>query len=159
MRKPLFILKIFARIVAPWNCLQAIGSLRTQGPAYFVTSSDCPQVLGPRLPSSCYPSAISVNAKPHLVRVPCWWRMLASVVGSTSSIDELIICQNAREKRSLLHHLEVASTRSLSLPLGSSLVGLGTQPLGPLSSFMHYIIVNNLEADVSVTEGRFYCVQ
>ena len=52
---------------------------------------------------------------------------------STSLVDESIICQDAGEERSSLHHLEDASTRSSSLPLGSSLEGLGSyiKPAGP----------------------------
>ena len=50
---------------------------------------------------------------------------------SISPIDEPIICQDAGEERSSLHHLEDALTRFLSLPLGSSLVNLGTQLPGP----------------------------
>ena len=77
---------------------------------------------------------INVNAQTHLIGVPCWWRMFASVIGSPSPIDKLIICQDLRERCSSLHHLENASTRPLPLPLGSLLEGLGSyvQPARPI---------------------------
>ena len=49
--------------------------------------------------------------------IHCW---------STSHINKSIICQDAREKRFLLHYLENTLTRSLFLPLGLLLVDLDT---------------------------------
>ena len=46
--------------------------------------SDRYQVVIPLLSSNYYPKVMyhfSLNAKPHLVRVPRWWWMLASIVG------------------------------------------------------------------------------
>ena len=58
---------------------------------------------------------------------------------STFFINKLIICQDAKKKRSLLYYLKDILTRFLSLPLGFLLVDLGTQLLGP--TYFSYIIL------------------
>lgn len=58
--------------------------------------------------------------------------MLAFVIGSTSSIDGLIICQETREECSSLYYLKDVLTRYLFLLLDFLLINLGMQPLEPI---------------------------
>ena len=150
MRRPLVVGHCVDRlrhgIIEASSCFGGVSGIEVSS---HYRSCDQPRVMDRRRVVvhtrhlSYYPNASDQCQRPPLSRQSA---SLISVTDarihhlSTSLVDEPIICQDAWEERSLLHHLEEASTRSSSLPF-------------PLHRS------RQLEADVSPTESRSCCVQ